>query len=143
MANGNFANNLANFVGQTVTIFTTSGGQSGRGFTGVLATVNCSFVRLITQIGPAPGCALGNCCDHMGPVAGVGDDVCTDGIGDYGNNVNNQGIQGYNPTGVQGANLGGQQHRINCNANHGLGAVVDIPVDRIASFVHNAVDSGW
>jgi hypothetical protein len=143
MANGNFLNNLSNYIGQTVTIFTTSGGESGRGFTGVLAMVNPSFVRLITQIGPAPGCALGNCCEKPwnGNVGGVQDDVCADITGvqgaNYGpgNNVGSQGNCG------QGTNLGGQG-RATCRVNT-LGSVVDIPVDRIASFVHNAVGGGW
>jgi hypothetical protein len=109
MSNGNFAGNLANHIGQTVTIFTTSGGESGRGFTGVLATVNCDFVRLVDQIGPAPGCALGNCCDkHFGSDQG-----------------------GTLPNGIS------------CNGNRGFGAIVDIPIDRIASFVHNTVGSNW
>lgn len=119
MPNGSFLNNLANYIGQTVTIFTTSGGESGRGFTGVLAFVNPSFVRLITQIGPAPGCALGNCCEEHWHE----DHTCADF------------------SGVEGTNLGGQG-RASCRVNN-LGSVVDIPVDRIASFVHNAVGGGW
>lgn len=113
MANGySLVGDLARHIGQTVTIFTTSGGESGRGFTGVLASVNCNFVRLITQIGPAPGCALGSCCDkHFGN---------RNDIGQIGNN-----------------------NGISCNANNGFGSIVDIPVDRIAAFVHNAVGSGW
>lgn len=143
MANGNFLNNLSNYIGQTVTIFTTSGGESGRGFTGVLAMVNPSFVRLITQIGPAPGCALGNCCEKpwSGNVGGVQDDVCADITGVQGTNYgpgNNLGSQG---NCGQGTNLGGQG-RASCRVNT-LGSVVDIPVDRIASFVHNAVGGGW
>jgi hypothetical protein len=63
---GNYLGHLSNYIGQTVTIFTTSGGQSGSGFTGVLALVTPNFVRLITQIGSAPGCALGNCCCGIG-----------------------------------------------------------------------------
>lgn len=55
--------NLNRYVGQTASIFTTSGGQSGRGFTGAVASVNGNFVRLITQIGPGPGCSLGNSCN--------------------------------------------------------------------------------
>lgn len=106
---------LARHIGQTVTIFTTSGGESGRGFTGVLASVNCNFVRLITQIGPAPGCALGNCCDE---------------------HWNHCGHDRHD-----GNNLGGQG-RASCRPDN-LGSVVDIPVDRIAAFVHNAVGSGW
>lgn len=58
---------LEGHLGETVTIFTTSGGESGSGFTGVLIQANCFFVRLITRIGPPPGCALGNsCCGWSG-----------------------------------------------------------------------------
>ena len=91
-----FAEHLQEFVGETVTIFTTSGGQSGCGFTGVIIKVNSCFCRLITRIGRAPACALGNSCN--------------------GRNMNGYG-NGYNP----------------------LGSVLDIPIDRIASFVPNAV----
>lgn len=59
---GNFFDLLSNYIGETVTIFTTSGGDSGSGFTGVILSVNPCFVRLVTHIGPAPGCALGNAC---------------------------------------------------------------------------------
>lgn len=69
---GNYLGHLSNYIGQTVTIFTTSGGQSGSGFTGVLALVTPNFVRLITQIGSAPGCALGNCCCGIGHGHGHG-----------------------------------------------------------------------
>ncbi|MCM8710671.1 hypothetical protein M2651_06475 [Clostridium sp. SYSU_GA19001] len=112
MANGfNLVGDLARHIGQTVTIYTTSGGDSGRGFTGVLASVNCNFVRLITQIGPAPACALGSCCDKH------------QGCGHGGNTTLPSGIR--------------------CDADRGFGSIVDIPVDRIAAFVHNAVGSGW
>jgi hypothetical protein len=47
-------NHLYRFIGQTVTIFTTSGGASGCGFTGVLMSVNCDYVRLLTQEGTPP-----------------------------------------------------------------------------------------
>jgi hypothetical protein len=118
MANGySLVGSLARNIGQTVTIFTTSGGESGRGFTGVLASVNCNFVRLITQIGPAPGCALGNCCD----------DDCHGGRGSEGRDGRD--------------NLGGQG-RATCRPTT-LGSIVDIPVNRIAAFVQNAVGSGW
>lgn len=70
--NGNITCAIARYIGQTVTIFTTSGGMSGSGFTGVVLGVNDSYVKLLTQIGPAPGCALGNSCggDNY-PNAGV------------------------------------------------------------------------
>ncbi|MFL0252674.1 hypothetical protein ACJDT4_19860 [Clostridium neuense] len=127
----NFLDELPRFIGQTVTIYTTSGGESGFGFTGVLVAINNSFVRLITQIGPAPGCALGSCCgggygykggrNYYGGEYGKGEY----GKGEYGN--------GYGRCGNYG--------RIDCNFNS-LGSIVDIPLNRIASFVHNAIGSG-
>ncbi|NLK74351.1 MAG: hypothetical protein GX288_03555 [Clostridiales bacterium] len=44
--------------GETVTIFTESGGASGCGFTGVLLSVNECFVRLLTREGSAPASPL-------------------------------------------------------------------------------------
>jgi hypothetical protein len=100
-------------VGQTVTIFTTSGGESGRGFTGILSSVNCNFVSLTTQIAPGPGCALGNACDD---IHGCGTEPL-EGVGISPNK--------------------GENYRIN------LGSIVEIPIDKIAAFVHNSVGSGW
>ena len=56
---------LCRFIGQTVTIFTTSGGASGCGFTGVLIRVNPCFVTLVDRIGTAPSNPFGesNVCD--------------------------------------------------------------------------------
>ena len=42
---------MARYIGQTVTIFTKSGGLSGNGFTGVLAGICDGCVKLITDIG--------------------------------------------------------------------------------------------
>lgn len=166
MANGNaFAAALVNHIGQTVTIFTTSGGQSGRGFTGVLAFVNNCFVRLITQIGPAPGCALGNCCEnHRGEVAPISNDCYDSNLGNaYGNGNNELAIAGNNNVNNNfdlnnldfnnnnnvnekrnnnNRNQLGGQGRASCHVNT-LGAVVDIPLDKIASFVHNSVGGSW
>ncbi|WP_127836599.1 hypothetical protein [Clostridium prolinivorans] len=138
MAN-NFMYNISNYIGQTVTVFAACGGESGRGFTGVLAMVNPDFIRLITQIGPAPACALGNCCDYQYQypmnLRNIQDDyLCIDGEKNSSNddkNVQNQ------------ANYTPNERRIDCRGNHGLGCVVDIPVDKIVSFVHNAVGGGW
>jgi hypothetical protein len=63
---------LQDSIGETVTIFTTSGGDSGSGFTGVILSVNPCFVRLVTHIGPAPGCALGNACCGYGGYGNAG-----------------------------------------------------------------------
>ncbi len=59
-------NELCRFIGQTVTIFTTSGGASGCGFTGVLLRVNNDYVTLVNRIGTPPTNPLsevicGNC----------------------------------------------------------------------------------
>lgn len=114
-------NDLARHIGQTVTIFTTSGGESGRGFTGILASVNDRFVRLITQIGSAPGCALGNCCEE--------EHDC------HGHHRNEE-------FGEQSRNRENDRNRFDCSGRN-FGSIVDIPVDRIAAFVHNSVGSSW
>lgn len=125
----NFVNDLARHIGQTVTIFTTSGGESGRGFTGVLISVNPSFVRLVTQLGSAPGCALGSCCDEKHHENHEREEY-------YWNNNRNR------REGVEGAEFSGR-NRFDCRGNT-LGSIVDIPVNRIAAFVHNSVGSdGW
>ena len=90
---------LCGCVGETVTIFTTSGGESGAGFTGVVIATNDCYVRLLTRFGSAPDCALGNAC-------------CNPCRKNY-----NRGECGYKK----------------------FGSVIDIPMDKIAAFVHNAV----
>jgi len=49
-----FERQISRFIGETVTIFTTSGGASGCGFTGVVLSVNGCFVRIVTDMGIAP-----------------------------------------------------------------------------------------
>ena len=53
---------LYRYIGQTVTVFTTSGGYSGRGFTGVLISVDECVVRLLVSEGEAPACPVGSSC---------------------------------------------------------------------------------
>lgn len=102
-----FVGHMARYIGETVTIFTTSGGLSGQGFTGVLLAVNPNFVRLLSETGAAPSCPLGSeCVDYY--QINSGNDQCCNG------------------------------HKGN-RRSFSTGAVCDIPVDRIASFVHNAV----
>lgn len=107
---------LSRFIGQTVTIFTTSGGLSGHGFTGVLISANECFVRLIARIGAAPECPVGSTCAPVRGAygGGYGGFGCGGGYGGYG------GFDGY-------------------GVGNGLGSVVVIPTDSIASFVHNAI----
>jgi len=114
--NDNICHLLAKYIGQTVTIFTKSGGQSGCGFTGVILGVNECYCRLITSIGPAPGCALGNACGN-----GMMNDNGMMGGGGCGNG-NGMNQYGGTPTPV-----------------YNVGSVTDIPINSIASFVHNAI----
>lgn len=60
------------FCGQTVTIFTTSGGISGCGFTGVLISVDANCVRLLCDVGAAPACPIGSSCGNCGSNSGYG-----------------------------------------------------------------------
>jgi len=139
---GNFAALLANYIGETVTIFTNSGGQSGSGFTGVILAVNNVFVRLITRIGPPPGCSLGNACTGFNvgykPYGGS-----CDGYGSYGSHGGSYG--GYSgsfgsgpvaPASELGAITAGGW---NGYPVYTVGSVTDIPISSIVSFVHNAV----
>jgi len=65
---------MSRFIGQTVTIFTASGGPSGCGFTGTLMSVNPCFVRLSTQQGTPPANPLSqSICPK------IGDDFSTAG----------------------------------------------------------------
>lgn len=110
--NPELVRDLANHLSETVTIYTTSGGESGEGFTGVLINVTCDFVRLLSDIGPAPSCALGSCCSKQ-----------------HGNNRDEDDFD-------DEANEGNP--RIDCRGRN-TGAVVDIPVRSIAAFVHNTL----
>ncbi len=94
-------NELARHIGETVTIYTTSGGPSGGGFTGVLMSVNNCHARLVIRRGPVPCCAIGDGCRDRRD--------CDDRYDE-------------------------RECRDQC-----FGAVADIPLDRIACFVHNAV----
>ncbi|AUS96914.1 hypothetical protein CDQ84_02090 [Clostridium thermosuccinogenes] len=131
---GNFAALLSNYIGETVTIFTSSGGQSGSGFTGVILSVNNVFVRLITRIGPPPGCSLGNACTgfNVGYYPSYGG--CGDGHGGYGHGGFGSGPIA--PASELGATTAGGW---NGYPVYTVGSVTDIPIASIVSFVHNAV----
>jgi len=45
---------LSRYIGQTVTIFTVSGGATGFGFTGVLLRINVNFLTLVNRLGSLP-----------------------------------------------------------------------------------------
>ena len=128
---------MLRYVGQTVTIFTTSGGLSGSGFTGVLAGVHNGCIRLITDIGAPPACPVGSSCagflredfDGVGPGFGGG---CGGGCG---------GRRGWgwgsNWRGSCGCGWG--SNRWGWGGYNWLGSVAEIPCDKIVSFTHNAI----
>ena len=140
-----FVDNLLRYIGQTVTIFTTSGGLSGNGFTGVLAGVCGCTVKLITDIGAPPACPIGSACDcDWGCDRCFEQDSCRDGGGcACGNSCGGcGGSRGWN------WNNGWRGSRDGCGWGRGrwgwsgfnwLGSVTEIPIDRIASFTHNAL----
>lgn len=101
------------YLGETVTIYTESGGESGLGFTGVLLELNKDYIRLLTQVGPVPACSLGSCCTFI-----------KDDNGEF-NSCNNA-----------------EDNTIidsSCIVNNTLGSITNIPICKIVAFVHNAV----
>ncbi|MCX7708478.1 MAG: hypothetical protein N2484_01365 [Clostridia bacterium] len=145
---GNFAALLTRYIGETVTIFTSSGGESGSGFTGVILSVTESFVRLLTRIGPPPGCSLGNACSNfnVGNGYGYGPGKVAGANAPYGANMGyNPYGGGYGPGMVPGPILPASE--VGAVSAGGwdavpvytVGSVTDIPIAAIVSFVHNAV----
>ena len=120
---------MARFVGKTVTIFTTSGGISGAGFTGVLACVDERVVKLITRIGAAPACPVGSTC-----------------TGNFGTGFGFESGFGFGGGfgGGWGPGFGFGNCRRTCgfggfDASAFLGSVTEIPICNIVSFTHNAI----
>lgn len=110
--NGNLLRHLSEHIGETVTIFTASGGPSGCGFTGILIMVNPCYIRLATERGIAPASPLAeNICGNLD---GKGSGCGFDGLGCGG---------------------GGRRDL----DSQRVGSVCDIPIDKIVSFCHNAI----
>ena len=133
---GGFTGLLANYIGETVTIFTSSGGQSGAGFTGVILSVNECFVRLITRIGPPPGCALGNACSGFNVGGGHGCGSGHPGRAGWCSSGYGSGYGAVLPASENGAITAGGWDGFPVAT---VGSVTDIPISSIVSFVHNAV----
>ena len=117
---------MRRYIGQTVTVFTTSGGLSGNGFTGVLAGICDCTIKLITDIGAPPACPVGSaCCGGFPFFEGeeVGGRECIGRLG--GGRCDRGGRGGFGGFGRWGWNW--------------LGSVTEIPIDKIASFTHNAI----
>ncbi|HPD00949.1 MAG TPA: hypothetical protein PLA01_06320 [Acetivibrio sp.] len=137
---GSFSALLSDYIGETVTIFTKSGGQSGAGFTGVILAVNDCIVRLLTRIGPPPGCALGNACTGFNVGHGYGRGYMPSsggcGVADGYSGGYGYGTGQILPASENGAITAGGW---NGYPVYTVGSVTDIPIDSIASFVHNAI----
>ncbi|MFU0824418.1 MAG: SAC domain-containing protein [Clostridium sp.] len=108
--NSNFVIHLSRYIGETVTIFVTAGGKAGLGFTGVILSVDNSYVRLITRIGPPPACPLGNSCTYVSDKKDIQEREYGDDEDDNWKIVDNT-----------------------------LGSITDIPIDKIVAFTHNTV----
>jgi len=126
---------MARYIGQTVTIFTTSGGLSGNGFTGVLAGICGGCVKLITDIGAPPACPIGSACcggflneGEMEVIEPRGRGLCGGRGGCCGGRGGCCGGRGRGRIGKGG--YGGWNW---------LGSVTQIPIEKIASFTHNAI----
>lgn len=127
--NGNFYEHISRFIGQTVTIFTTSGGASGCGFTGVILSVNCDYVRLASRQGTPPANPLSETiCPRKGGAVGG---AYTDGYDDtLGGQAGCSPCPGLCPGPGPGPGPG---------PIYNVGSICDIPLCRIAAFCHNAV----
>jgi len=105
---------MRRYLGETVTVYTESGGESGQGFTGVLALVTPRFVRLIVTIGTPP------------------DDPF----------MYNEFFREYYRDFDEDDRESHHRRRYCCPRPRrfcGLGSIVDIPCRKIVAFVHNAV----
>ncbi|HWT77050.1 MAG TPA: hypothetical protein VN258_20300 [Mobilitalea sp.] len=102
---------LCRLIGQTVTIFTTSGGASGCGFTGVLLRVNPCFITLVNRLGSAP----------TNPLSDV---ICS-------TRRSNRSISDFTEF--------SDDMDMDDRSIFTVGSVCDIPVDKIAAFSHNAI----
>jgi hypothetical protein len=89
--NESFIDSLSSYIGQTITIFTISGGESGAGFTGVLLNISKDFIKLLTEPSSPPISSF--------------EDNCLEGD----------------------------------NVDVSLGTLTDIPLDKIAAFIHNII----
>lgn len=134
-------NDMLRHIGQTVTVFTTSGGISGGGFTGVLISVDAQCIRLLTDEGAAPACPIGSSCTNVMTPCGMGGGFGWGsgwGNGCYGFG---SGWGGFGSGWGWGGGCGGGcgTGEFGFMGGNPLGAVAVIPVCTIAAFVHHAI----
>ncbi len=127
---------LTRYIGQTVTIFTESGGISGSGFTGTLAGIFGCNVRLITHIGMPPACPVGSAClgeEFYNNWGGAGF------IAPINNGPNYGGGCGCGCGCGCGGGCGGGNNNNNYFGYNWLGSVCEIPLHKIVCFTHTAI----
>ena len=126
---------LLRHIGQTVTVFTASGGLSGNGFTGVLAGVHNGCIRLITDIGAPPACPVGSSCDGNFGISEPFDGVpVVDGRCGGGR----RGWR-WNSGWRNGCGCGWGSSRWGWGGYNWLGSVAEIPCNKIVNFTHNSI----
>lgn len=144
MSNSCLVNSLKACIGQTITVFTSSGGLSGDGFTGVLASVDCGCIKLIVSVGAAPACPIGSSCSGFdGWGRGRGGEGSGSG---WNNGWNNGWSNSWNNWGGSG---GGNNCNCGCGCgccrrecggnNNWLGSVCEIPICQIVCFARTSV----
>lgn len=89
----NFIQSLIKYIGQTITIYTVSGGESGSGFTGVLLDVKNDYIKILSKIASPPDFIYDTDEKEI--------------------NENNEALS--------------------------LGTMTNIPINKIAAFVHNTI----
>lgn len=109
-AENGFDRHIARYTGQTVTVFVQGGGISGTGFTGVLISANDIYLKLITNIGPAPACPISNLCSYR--------------------RIDNSRFK-LHPAGFF--------YKMSPWTFNSLGSVTYIPIVKITGFVHNTL----
>lgn len=95
-----FLQSLAKYIGQTITIYTVSGGQSGSGFTGVLLEVCRDCIKILTSAASVPDLTLVSDC------------------------IENK---------ADSHSFGNSSMPVN------LGSIAEIPLNKIAAFIHNII----
>lgn len=132
----NLIEGMERHIGQTVTVFTTSGGLSGSGFTGVLISIDPKCIRLLCDEGAPPACAVGSsCCDDW---RGGSRGFNGGGSGGWGSSGWGNNCFGWGDSCGCGCGCGGGSNG-GCGGFNPFGAVAVIPVCAIAAFVHHAI----
>lgn len=66
LSNESFVDSLLKYIGQTITIYTISGGSTGEGFTGILLDVTVDHIKILSRPAAPPSCPIDNCCSLEG-----------------------------------------------------------------------------